>query len=213
MTKTDQPFKRLIILIGREFAAWVLNMDVRSVKLLSSEHTACTRQKNARKSVPAHSGGVSQFFDEVEKLRNPTPKGSVREPGSLTHPQVTSVDGNGGVVSVFRKEDSMSIVISDEIVAATQLSADEFLQEVAVLFYQQERLTLHQATVLAKTDKLLFQRLLASRSIALRDEEQDRATASETPRNLENIAEADMTDYLSNLEAYEEQLARGEITW
>jgi predicted HTH domain antitoxin len=107
----------------------------------------------------------------------------------------------------------MSIVISDEIVAATQLSADEFLQEVAVLFYQQERLTLHQATVLAKTDKLLFQRLLASRSIALRDEEQDRATASETPRNLENIAEADMTDYLSNLEAYEEQLARGEITW
>ena len=40
MAKTDQPFKRLITLIGREFAAWVLNMDVRSVKLLSSEHTA-----------------------------------------------------------------------------------------------------------------------------------------------------------------------------
>ena len=30
MAKTDQPFKRLITLIGREFAAWVLNMDVRS---------------------------------------------------------------------------------------------------------------------------------------------------------------------------------------
>jgi hypothetical protein len=40
MAKRDQPFKRLITLIGREFAAWVLNMDVRSVKLLSSEHTA-----------------------------------------------------------------------------------------------------------------------------------------------------------------------------
>ena len=40
MAKTDQPFKRLITLIGREFAAWVLNMDVRSVKLLSSEHTS-----------------------------------------------------------------------------------------------------------------------------------------------------------------------------
>ncbi len=29
--------------------------------------------KNTRSRVPAHSGGVSQFFDFVEKLRNPTP--------------------------------------------------------------------------------------------------------------------------------------------
>ena len=37
--------------------------------------------ENARKSVPVHSGGVSQFFDFVEKLRNPTPiglRGNVR---------------------------------------------------------------------------------------------------------------------------------------
>ena len=27
------------------------------------------------------------------------------------------------------------------------------------------------------------------------------------------LAEADMPDYLSNLEAYEEQLARGEVKW
>jgi len=40
MAKTDQPLKRLITLIGREFAAWVLNTDVRAVKLLPSEHTA-----------------------------------------------------------------------------------------------------------------------------------------------------------------------------
>ena len=40
MAKTDQPFKRLITLIGREFAAWVLNTDVRSAKLLPSEHTS-----------------------------------------------------------------------------------------------------------------------------------------------------------------------------
>jgi hypothetical protein len=49
--------------------------------------------KDARKSVPAHSGGVFAFFDEVEKRKHPTPKGSVREPGSLTHPQVTPFEG------------------------------------------------------------------------------------------------------------------------
>ena len=49
--------------------------------------------KHARKSVPAHSGGVFAFFDFVEKRKHPTPKGSVREPGSLTHPQVTPIEG------------------------------------------------------------------------------------------------------------------------
>ena len=54
----------------------------------------CLRKaKHARKSVPAHSGGVFAFFDEVEKRKHPTPKGSVREPGSLTHPQMTPIEG------------------------------------------------------------------------------------------------------------------------
>ena len=49
--------------------------------------------KHARKSVPTHSGGVCGFFDEVEKPTHPTPKGSVREPGSLTHPLVKPIEG------------------------------------------------------------------------------------------------------------------------
>jgi hypothetical protein len=40
MAKTDQPFKRLITLIAREFISWALNTEVRSAKLVSSEHTA-----------------------------------------------------------------------------------------------------------------------------------------------------------------------------
>jgi hypothetical protein len=53
----------------------------------------CLRKaKNARKIVPTHSGGVYGFFDEVEKTIHPTLKGSVREPGSLTHPQVTPTE-------------------------------------------------------------------------------------------------------------------------
>jgi len=42
--------------------------------------------------VPAHSGGVYGFFDFVEKTIHPTPKGSVREPGSLTLPQVNPIE-------------------------------------------------------------------------------------------------------------------------
>jgi hypothetical protein len=51
------------------------------------------KAKDARWRVPAHSGGVFAFFDEVEKRKHPTAKGSVREPGSLTHPQVKPVEG------------------------------------------------------------------------------------------------------------------------
>jgi len=40
MAKTDQPFKRLISLIAREFISWALNTEVRSAQLVSSEHTA-----------------------------------------------------------------------------------------------------------------------------------------------------------------------------
>jgi hypothetical protein len=38
--------------------------------------------------------GFFVFFDEVEKNKNPTRMGSVREPGSLTLPQVTPIEGN-----------------------------------------------------------------------------------------------------------------------
>jgi hypothetical protein len=43
--------------------------------------------------VPAHSGGVCGYFGFAEITTYPTPKGNVREPGSLTHPQVNPVEG------------------------------------------------------------------------------------------------------------------------
>jgi hypothetical protein len=58
--------------------------------------SACKRAKQAHRGVPAHSGGVYGFFDFVEKTIHPTPKGSVREPDSLTHPQGTPVEGTHG---------------------------------------------------------------------------------------------------------------------
>ena len=67
----------------------------------------------------------------------------------------------------------MSIVIPDETLQAANLSAHEFLQEVAVLLFQQDRLTLGQASELAKIDQLSFMRLLGSRNIPIHYDEQD----------------------------------------
>jgi predicted HTH domain antitoxin len=61
----------------------------------------------------------------------------------------------------------MSVVISDEILHATHMTADELMQEVAILLYQKEKLTLGQASQLASLSQLQFQFLLASRRIPI----------------------------------------------
>jgi predicted HTH domain antitoxin len=66
-----------------------------------------------------------------------------------------------------RGEWTMSVVISDEILHATHMTADELMQEVAILLYQKEKLTLGQASQLAAMSQLQFQFLLASRRIPI----------------------------------------------
>lgn len=61
----------------------------------------------------------------------------------------------------------MSAVISDEILQAAGMSAAELQQELAVMLFQRERLTLGQASRLAGLKQWQFQRLLASRHIPL----------------------------------------------
>ncbi|MGC1393574.1 MAG: UPF0175 family protein [Coleofasciculaceae cyanobacterium] len=61
----------------------------------------------------------------------------------------------------------MSVVISDQILQTVQMSEAELLQEIAVMLFQQERFTLGQASRFAQINQLQFQRLLASRQIAL----------------------------------------------
>ena len=61
----------------------------------------------------------------------------------------------------------MSVVISDEVLRAVQMSEAELLQEIAVMLFQKERFTLGQASRLAGMNQLQFQRLLASRQIPL----------------------------------------------
>ena len=61
----------------------------------------------------------------------------------------------------------MSVVISDEVLRAVQMSEAELLQEIAVMLFQKERFTLGQASRFAGMNQLQFQRLLASRQVPL----------------------------------------------
>jgi predicted HTH domain antitoxin len=55
--------------------------------------------------------------------------------------------------------------IPDELLQTAHMSEAEMLQEIAVLLYAKEKITLAQASRLAEMDRLQFQHLLASRCI------------------------------------------------
>ena len=59
----------------------------------------------------------------------------------------------------------MSVVISDETLQAARMSPGESKQEIAILLFQKNKLTLGQTSGLAEIGQLRFQHLLTSRSI------------------------------------------------
>jgi predicted HTH domain antitoxin len=59
----------------------------------------------------------------------------------------------------------MSVVIPDETLHAARMSASELKQEIAILLFQKNKLTLGQASRLAEMSQFRFQHLLASRNI------------------------------------------------
>lgn len=59
----------------------------------------------------------------------------------------------------------MPVTIADEVLAATHMTELELKRELAVALFQQERLTLAQASRLAEMRQLEFQALLAQRQI------------------------------------------------
>ncbi len=59
----------------------------------------------------------------------------------------------------------MGVIIPDEILQATRMTAEELRQEIAVLLFQKDKLTLAHASRLAGMSRLQFQHLLASRQI------------------------------------------------
>ncbi len=61
----------------------------------------------------------------------------------------------------------MPVTISDEVLIAAHLTEPQIRQELALALFQQERLTLAQASRLAETSQLEFQALLAERQIPI----------------------------------------------
>jgi predicted HTH domain antitoxin len=61
----------------------------------------------------------------------------------------------------------MSLIISDDIVKASGLSETDLLQELIVLLFQQEKLSLGKASELLGMTQIRFQRLIADRGICV----------------------------------------------
>lgn len=61
----------------------------------------------------------------------------------------------------------MSITISDSILISAGMSEQEMLQEIAVMLFAKEKLTLGQASELAGMKQDAFQRVLGSRQIPI----------------------------------------------
>jgi len=61
----------------------------------------------------------------------------------------------------------MTLTLPDELLQSTKLTEAELKTELALALFQQERLTLGQAAILAGLPQRDFQRLLASRRIPL----------------------------------------------
>lgn len=59
----------------------------------------------------------------------------------------------------------MTLLISDETITATRMTESELKQEIAVMLFQKDKLTLAQASRFAGMHQVAFQHLLASRQI------------------------------------------------
>ncbi|MGA7732727.1 MAG: UPF0175 family protein [Chloroflexia bacterium] len=81
----------------------------------------------------------------------------------------------------------MSLVISDEILSAAQMTPAELAQEIAVLLFQKDKLSIGQASHLAGIPIAQFQHLLASRQIPVHYDIEDFEQDLETLRSLGRI--------------------------
>jgi predicted HTH domain antitoxin len=79
----------------------------------------------------------------------------------------------------------VTVTIADDVLQAAHMSAEELRRELAVLLFQQDRLTLAQAARLAEVDRLRFQHLLASRGIPIHYDVEDFEQDLETLRSLD----------------------------
>lgn len=61
----------------------------------------------------------------------------------------------------------MSLVISGEILESSGLSETEFMLEIAIMLFQQEKISIGKASRIAGMNQIEFQHLLAKRNICI----------------------------------------------
>ena len=67
----------------------------------------------------------------------------------------------------------MSLVIPEDLLKASRMSESELMQEIVLMLFQQERLTLGRASRLLCLSPIELQRLLASRKICVHYDVED----------------------------------------
>lgn len=67
----------------------------------------------------------------------------------------------------------MSVVVTDEILTTTRMTEAEMRQEIAVMLFEKDKLTLAQASRFAGMHRVAFQHLLASRHIPVHYDVED----------------------------------------
>lgn len=77
----------------------------------------------------------------------------------------------------------MSIVVSDETLSTTRMTEAEMRQEIVVMLFQKEKLTLAQSSRFAGINRIAFQHLLASRQIPIHYDVED------FEQDIENLRE------------------------
>ena len=78
----------------------------------------------------------------------------------------------------------MTITLPDSILESARMSEAELRQEIALLLYEKEKITLAQASRLAEMSRFQFQHLLASRGIFINYDSEDFAQDLATLRGL-----------------------------
>lgn len=78
----------------------------------------------------------------------------------------------------------MGLMIPDTVLEAAHMSEAELRQEIAVLLYSKEKITLAQASHLAAMGRLEFQHLLSSRGIPVHYDVEEFEQDLETLRGL-----------------------------
>lgn len=81
----------------------------------------------------------------------------------------------------------MALVIPDDVLQSAHMSADELKLEVALLLFQQDRLTLAQASTLTGLSRWQFQQILAQRNLTVHYDSNDFAQDLLTLRQLGEI--------------------------